>query len=112
MRGERERRSRNCMGARYAETNSALYLSIHLFLWSMKLSITAAAFAVGLAAAPAAFAEPVKLSDAQLDQVVGGQGLIEVSISNTGNPNVTVNPNVSANAPVTVSISVLGTGAP
>ncbi|HYY61238.1 MAG TPA: hypothetical protein VE756_07605 [Burkholderiales bacterium] len=51
------------------------------------------------------------MSDAQLDQVAAGQGLIEISVTNAGNPSVTVNPNVSANAPVTVSISVLGTGA-
>ena len=74
----------------------------------MKQRIAAVAVAVGLAAAPAAFAEPVKMSDQQLDQVVAGQGLIEVSVTNAGNASVTVNPNVSANAPVTVSISVLG----
>ena len=77
----------------------------------MKQRIAAIAVALGLATAPAAFAEPVQMSDAQLDQVAAGQGLIEISVTNTGNPSVTVNPNVSANAPVTVSISVLGTGA-
>ena len=74
----------------------------------MKQRIAAVAVALGLAAAPAAFAKPVKMSDQQLDQVVAGQGLIEVSVTNAGNASVTVNPNVSANAPVTVSISVLG----
>ena len=72
--------------------------------------ITAIAVVLGLAAAPA-FAEPVKMTEAQLDQVTGGQ-LIDISVQNVGNAQVTVNPNVSANAPVTVSISVLGTGAP
>ena len=74
----------------------------------MKQRIAAVAVVLGLAATPA-FAEPVKMTDAQLDKVVAGQGLIEVSVSNTGNPSVTVNPNVSTNAPVTVTISVLGT---
>ena len=73
--------------------------------------ITAIAVVLGLAAAPA-FAEPVKMTEAQLDQVTAGQSLIDISVQNVGNASVTVNPNVSANAPVTVSISVLGTGAP
>jgi NAD/NADP transhydrogenase alpha subunit len=72
--------------------------------------ITAIAVVLGLAAAPA-FAEPVKMTEAQLDQVTAGQSLIDISVQNVGNASVTVNPNVSANAPVTVSISVLGTGA-
>jgi hypothetical protein len=63
--------------------------------------IAVVALALGLAAAPAAFAEPVKMSEAQLDQVTGGQ-LISVSVTNVGNPNVQVNPNTN------VSISVLG----
>ena len=74
----------------------------------MRWRIVAVAVVVGLAAAPAAFAQPVKMSDAQLDQVAGGQGLIIVSVTNAGNPDVTVNPTINPNAPVNVSISVLG----
>lgn len=74
----------------------------------MKPRIAVVALALGLSAAPAAFAEPLKMSDAQLDNVAAGQGLISVSVTNVGNPNVTVNPTVNPNAPVNVSISVLG----
>ena len=76
----------------------------------MTRRIAAFAVALGMAAAPAAFAQPVQMSDDQLDNVAAGQGLIEISVSNAGNANVNVNPNVSPNAPVTVSISVLGLG--
>jgi len=61
---------------------------------------------LGLASAPAAFAQPAKMSETQLDQVVAGQGLIEVSVSNVGNPSV--NAPVNVNAPVTVSVLSLG----
>jgi hypothetical protein len=74
----------------------------------MKRRIALVALALGLSAAPAAFAEPVQMSEAQLDQVAGGQGLISVSVTNVGNPNVNVNPTINPNAPVNVSISVLG----
>ncbi|HKO48498.1 MAG TPA: hypothetical protein VJV79_12290 [Polyangiaceae bacterium] len=76
----------------------------------MTRRIAALAVAFGIAAAPAAFAQPVKMSDAQLDNVAAGQGLIDIVVMNAGNANVTVNPNISPNAPVTVSISVLGLG--
>ena len=76
----------------------------------MTRRIAVIAVALGIAAAPAAFAQPVKMSEAQLDQVAGGQGVISVSVTNVGNPNVNVNPTVNPNAPVTVSISVLGGG--
>jgi hypothetical protein len=74
----------------------------------MKQRIAAVALAVGLAAAPAVFAEPVKMSEAQLDQVVGGLADVSVNVTNAGNPNVTVSPSVQANPNVNVSVSVLG----
>jgi len=71
--------------------------------------IAVVACALGLAATPYAFAEPVKMSDAQLDQVAAGQGLVDVSVSNVANPTITVNPNVNptTNVNPNVSISVL-----
>ena len=72
--------------------------------------IAAVALALGLTAAPAAFAEPTKMSDAQLDQVAGGLADVTVSLTNSGNPNVTVSPSVQANPNVNVSVSVLGLG--
>jgi len=72
----------------------------------MKQRIVAIALAVGLASASAAFAEPVKMSEAQLDGVAGGLADVSVSLSNVGNPTVTVNPTVTANP--SVSVSVLG----
>jgi hypothetical protein len=66
------------------------------------------ALVVGFAAAPAAFAEPVKMSEAQLDQVAGGIADVSVSLTNSGNPNVTVSPSVQANPNANVSVSVLG----
>jgi len=57
--------------------------------------IALVAVALGIAAAPA-FAEPTKMSDAQLDQVAGGLADVSVTVGNiTVNPSVTVNPNVS-----------------
>jgi hypothetical protein len=73
----------------------------------MKQRIAAVALAVGLAAAPAVFAEPVKMSEAQLDQVTGGLADVSVSVNNVGNPNIQVNPSVQANPNVNVSVSVL-----
>jgi hypothetical protein len=70
--------------------------------------IAAIALSLGLAAAPAAFAEPVKMSEAQLDQVAGGLADVSVNLTNVGNPNVTVSPSVQANPNVNVSVSVLG----
>ena len=67
--------------------------------------IAIVAFALGLSAAPAAFAEPVKMSDAQLDQVAGGLADVSVSVSNVANPTITVNPAVTVNP--TVSVNVL-----
>jgi hypothetical protein len=72
----------------------------------MKQRIVAIAFAVGLATASAAFAQPVKMSEAQLDGVTGGLADVSVSLSNVGNPTITVNPTVTANP--SVSVSVLG----
>lgn len=68
--------------------------------------IAAVALALGLAAAPAAFAEPTKMSEAQLDQVTGGQGLINVAVTDVANPNIQVNPTVTVNP--SVQVSVLG----
>jgi hypothetical protein len=67
--------------------------------------ITVVACALGLAAANYAFAEPVKMSEAQLDQVAAGQ-LVDVSVSNVANPTVTVNPNVSPTVTVNPNVSV------
>ena len=62
--------------------------------------ITVVAVALGIAAAPA-FAEPTKMSDAQLDQVAAGLADVSVTVGNVNvNPSVTVNPNVQ--------VSVLG----
>lgn len=57
--------------------------------------IAVVALSLGLAAAPAAFAAPEKMSEAQLDQVVGGLADVSVTVGD-----VTVNP--------TVTVSVLG----
>jgi hypothetical protein len=67
--------------------------------------IAAVAVALSLAAAPA-FAAPTKMSEAQLDQVTGGLADVSVSLSNVGNPTITVNPTITANP--SVSVSVLG----
>jgi hypothetical protein len=56
--------------------------------------IAAVVFSLSLAAAPA-FAEPVKMSEAQLDGVVGGLADVSVTVGN-----ITVNPNIQ--------VSVLG----
>jgi hypothetical protein len=71
-------------------------------------TVSAIALFLGLAAAPAAFAEQAKMSDAQLDQVTGGLADVTVNVTNTGNPNVTVSPTIEANPNVNVSVSVLG----
>jgi hypothetical protein len=68
--------------------------------------VAAMALALGIAAAPA-FAEPTKMSDAQLDQVAGGLADVSVNLTNVGNPNVTISPSVQANPNVNVSVSVL-----
>jgi hypothetical protein len=70
----------------------------------MKL-IAAVAVTLSLAAAPA-FAEPTKMSEAQLDQVTGGLADVSVSLSNVANPSVsaTVNPTVTANPSVSVRV--------
>ena len=69
--------------------------------------IAVVALALGIVAAPA-FAEPTKMSEAQLDGVTGGLADVTVNVTNTGNPNVTVNPSIEANPNVNVSVSVLG----
>ena len=68
--------------------------------------IAVVALSLSLAAAPVAFAEPVKMSEAQLDNVAGGLADVSVNLTNVGNPTVTVNPTVTANP--TISVSVLG----
>jgi hypothetical protein len=65
--------------------------------------IAAVAVALSLAAAPA-FAAPTKMSEAQLDQVTGGLADVSVSLSNVGNPTITVNPTITANPSVSVSV--------
>jgi hypothetical protein len=65
----------------------------------MKQRVAAVAAILGLGVASAAFAQPVKMSDSQLDQVAGGQGLISVTVSDVAD--------VSVNAPVSVTVSVL-----
>jgi hypothetical protein len=68
--------------------------------------IAAVAFSLSLAAAPAAFAEQTKMSEAQLDQVAGGLADVSVSLSNVANPSVsaTVNPTITANPSVSVRV--------
>jgi hypothetical protein len=68
--------------------------------------IAAVAFSLSLAAAPAAFAEQTKMSEAQLDQVAGGLLDVSVSLSNVANPSVsaTVNPTITANPSVSVRV--------
>jgi hypothetical protein len=66
-----------------------------------RLAVVALAF--GVAAAPA-FAEPVKMSEAQLDKVAGGLADVSVSLSQVGNPTITVNPTTTVNPTVTVSV--------
>lgn len=71
--------------------------------------IAVVAVALGIAAVPA-FAQPTKMSDAQLDRVAGGIADVTVNLQNSGNPNVQVSPNVNANPNANVSVSVLGGG--
>jgi hypothetical protein len=66
--------------------------------------IAAVALALGLASASAAFAEPVKMSDTQLDQVAAGLADVSISLTNVGNPTVTVNPTTTVNPSVSVSV--------
>jgi hypothetical protein len=66
--------------------------------------IAAVAFSLSLAAAPVAFAEQTKMSEAQLDQVAGGLLDVTVSPSNVANPTITVNPTITANPSVSVSV--------
>jgi len=73
--------------------------------------IAAVAVTLSLAAAPA-FAQPTKMSEAQLDQVTGGVADVAVNIDNAGNANVTVTPSIQANPNANVTVSVLGVGAP
>jgi hypothetical protein len=66
--------------------------------------IAAAALSLGLAAAPAAFAEPVKMSEAQLDQVAGGLADVSISLTNVGNPTITVSPTTTVSPSISVSV--------
>jgi hypothetical protein len=68
--------------------------------------IAAVAFSLSLAAAPAAFAEPTKMSEAQLDQVTGGLADVSVNLTDVANPTITANPSVTVNP--NVQVSVLG----
>jgi hypothetical protein len=72
--------------------------------------IAVVAVVLGIAAAPA-FAQPTKMSDAQLDGITGGIADVNVNIDNVGNAVVTASPNVNANPNINVSVSVLGLGA-
>ena len=65
--------------------------------------IAALAVTLSLIAAPA-FAEPTKMSDAQLDQVTGGLADVSVNLTNVANPTVTVNPAITVNPSVSVSV--------
>jgi hypothetical protein len=65
--------------------------------------IAALAVVLSLAAAPA-FAEPTKMSDAQLEQVTGGLADVSVNLTNVANPTITVNPTITANPSVSVSV--------
>jgi hypothetical protein len=68
--------------------------------------IAALAVVLSLAAAPA-FAEPTKMSDAQLDQVAGGLADVSVNATNVANPTVSVTVSPTVTASPTVSVSVL-----
>ena len=72
--------------------------------------IAVVALSLGLAAS-AAFAEPVKMNEAQLDRVTGGLADVTISLTDSVNPTIQVNPNVQANPNVNVSVSVLSLGA-
>jgi hypothetical protein len=65
--------------------------------------IAVVALALAVAAAPA-FAEPVKMSEAQLDNVAAGLADVSVSLTNVGNPTITVNPTTTVNPSVSVSV--------
>jgi hypothetical protein len=67
--------------------------------------IAVVALALGIVAAPA-FAQPAKMSDAQLDGVAGGLADVSVNLTNVGNPTVTASPTVTVSP--TISVSVLG----
>jgi hypothetical protein len=69
----------------------------------MKKLLAVLALAFGVAGAPA-FAEPVKMSEAQLDQVAAGLADVSVNLTNVGNPTITVNPTVTVNPSVSVSV--------
>jgi hypothetical protein len=69
----------------------------------MKKRLAVLALAFGVAGAPA-FAEPVKMSEAQLDQVAAGLADVSVNLTNVGNPTITVNPTVTVNPSVSVSV--------
>lgn len=64
------------------------------------------ACALGIATAPYAFAEPTRMSEAQLDQVAGGLADVSVNLTNVANPTVsaTVSPTITANPNVSVSV--------
>ena len=68
--------------------------------------IAAVAVVLSLAAA-SAFAEPTKMSEAQLDQVTGGLADVSVNATNVANPTVSVTVSPTVTASPTVSVSVL-----
>jgi hypothetical protein len=71
--------------------------------------IVVIALSLGLVAAPA-FAQPVKMSEAQLDGVTGGIADVTITLENSGNANVQASPSLQANPNVNVNVSVLGGG--
>ena len=92
------------LGSECAANKARLYSTTFPEVQMKRIAVVACA--LGLAATPYAFAEPVKMSETQLDQVAAGQGLVDVSVSNVANPTVTVNPNVSPTVTVNPSVSV------
>ena len=72
--------------------------------------IAVVALALGIVAAPA-FAQPTKMSDAQLDGITGGIADVTVTLDSSADPNIQVNPSVQVNPNVNVSVGVLGGGA-
>jgi hypothetical protein len=102
VRGKHRRLVLYLLGIGCAEPGA--FLKTNLSLEVQMKRIAAVAIVLGLAAAPAAFAEPVKMSDSQLDQVAAGLADVSISLTNVGNPTVTVNPSVQANPSVSVSV--------
>jgi hypothetical protein len=104
VRGKRAQLASYLLRSGYAESKLG-GLSLNPILLEVHMKhIAAVALSLGLAGAPAAFAEPVKMSEAQLDQVAGGLADVSVSLTNVGNPTITVNPTTTVNPSVSVSV--------